>query len=107
LFSKEGDTVTVGGELFKIELGDVPAGQKVAKTPASIPTTPPPPPPPAVSTPPIVKSESKPAPPKPVKSAPEAQPSSSPSLDSFPGYSIGVRTERAVCVDTILFYMLR
>jgi 2-oxoglutarate dehydrogenase E2 component (dihydrolipoamide succinyltransferase) len=100
LYAKEGDTVAVGGELFKIEVGEVPAGEKATKTPASISiSAPPPPPTPIVAAAPKPVAQPPPAAP-PVKPTPPPKSttlvSSGPDSDDFPGYSIGSRTERAV-----------
>ncbi|KAJ3326338.1 2-oxoglutarate dehydrogenase complex E2 component [Boothiomyces sp. JEL0866] len=100
LFAAEGDTVAVGADLFKIELGDVPEGQK--STPAENKPTPvetkPEPVPAAVPTPvaaPAPTPAVKPAAPAPT--AAKAAPSGKPiSVDDLPGYIPGVRTERSV-----------
>lgn len=116
LFAEVGDTVTVGGDLFKIELGvDSPSVSKPVSTPPSPspsskqiekkltqpkPVTPPTTP---VSTP-ISPPPTPPAPSPKMKAAPPPQVNAvSPALaavnfesDEFPGYTLGVRTERAV-----------
>jgi 2-oxoglutarate dehydrogenase E2 component (dihydrolipoamide succinyltransferase) len=102
LFFKEGETVSVGGDLFKVELGEQtgeaqepsqkvePVVEKVkveAKAAAPTPVSTPKPAPKPVSTP-APKPVPTPAP-KPVVKA-EA------TADDFPGYTIGSRTERAI-----------
>ena len=106
LFAKEGDTVSVGGDLFKIELGTAPASEKA---PASTIA------PPKVELPKV--EEPVKAAPQPVASSPSSAPPAAPKAkpttappkkestpvpsttneaDIFPGYVPGVRTERAV-----------
>ncbi|KAI8926734.1 hypothetical protein BC831DRAFT_455229 [Entophlyctis helioformis] len=105
LFSQEGDTVSVGGNLFKILPGDAPAGGNAA-----------PPAPPAAAPKPAAA-----APPKPAAAAPAAPATPAPLLlplslpaaaapkpaaqqpvtfaseaDNLPGYAPGARTERRV-----------
>ncbi len=106
LFAKEGDTVSVGGDLFKIELGTAPAGEKapastiappkveVPKVEESVKASPQPaaassplPPPPAPKPKPAAAPQKKDSPP--------ATPTTS-EADIFPGYVPGVRTERVV-----------
>ena len=94
--------MSVGGELFKIELGDIPAGAassapptppapKVeAPPPKAAPVAASPPPKPAAAAP---KPAAAPAP-KPAKAAPSAPVDF--DGDNFPGYTLGSRTERAV-----------
>ncbi|KAJ3365354.1 2-oxoglutarate dehydrogenase complex E2 component [Kappamyces sp. JEL0680] len=119
LFAQEGDTVSVGGELFKIEVGgaaaagDASAAESKPKAdPAPKKESPPPkkesPPPQKESPPPKTEAappkpapspKSTPAPeaPKPASSGPSReakQPSA--SDDAIPGYALGTRTERAV-----------
>ncbi|KAI8898687.1 hypothetical protein BC833DRAFT_588853 [Globomyces pollinis-pini] len=100
LFAQEGDTIAVGADLFKVEVGDVPADAVAPKatpaptpTPAPVAATPPPAPKPAAPTPP----------PAPKAAAPVAKPAaaSAPapvftSEEDFPGYTIGNRTERTI-----------
>lgn len=105
LFAKEGDTVSVGGELFKIELGEVPAGQKSTKSdptktssassihsPSVAPNPVSPVPAPVPPVPALAPAPSKTVAPAPAPSKTIAQA----DPDSFPGYTIGARTERAV-----------
>ena len=114
LFANEGDTVSVGGNLFKIELGDnmpadaVPSKPSTPKpvspepvpTQAPTPQTPAPNPtssvPPAAPIPVQVTSKASPAPSK--ISAPVLV---SQDTDDFPGYIPGVRTERRVRFETL------
>ncbi|KAL2919752.1 hypothetical protein HK105_200668 [Polyrhizophydium stewartii] len=95
LFAQEGDTVSVGGNLFKILPGDGPAGGSppVAPAPPAPSKAPvPPPPPPRAAAPPA------PAPPKPAAApAPAPAAAASPAdPDAVPGTVPGVRTERRV-----------
>ncbi|KAJ3274961.1 2-oxoglutarate dehydrogenase complex E2 component [Terramyces sp. JEL0728] len=107
LFAEEGETVAVGADLFKLELGDVPEGQKSAPaeskpepeskkpepTPAASEPTPKPQPTP---TPKPQPTQSKPAPKPSTAPSKPAAPTKSDANDDFPGYVPGVRTERAV-----------
>ncbi|KAJ3262111.1 2-oxoglutarate dehydrogenase complex E2 component [Boothiomyces macroporosus] len=103
LFAAEGDTVAVGADLFKIELGDVPEGQKsapVESKPTVAETKPEPTPvaPPKPAAAPTPTPAAKSAPPPPAPSAPKpVAPSAKPvAIDDLPGYIPGVRTERSV-----------
>ncbi len=106
LFANEGDTVNVGGNLFKIELGDVPAEAAKPAPKAEVPKPAPakapeapkaeaPKPAPAKAPEAPKKVESKPAP-----AAKPAAPVATLEGDHFPGYVPGARTERRVS----LFY---
>ncbi|KAJ8326756.1 hypothetical protein QVD99_005458 [Batrachochytrium dendrobatidis] len=107
LCSNEGDTVAVGGNLFKLELGEVPAG-------AAAPSTPEPPKAPAAAPkaavsapapPPKAPAFSPATPPKAAVNTPAPSKAASPAAapiaatDDFPGYAPGVRTERRVKVN--------
>ena len=98
LFASEGDTVSVGGNLFKLTLSDAPTADQIASDKKEAPAPPPaaappvqqvkkeaPPPPKVSSPPPIETKKSDPTPP--------VKPTSSPTGTSLFG---GVRTEKRV-----------
>ena len=100
-FAKEGDTVSVGGNLFKIKLGDAPPEG----------STPPPPPPKkeepkkeeqkaAAPPPPAPKKapeQSKPAPPSPAAESKKTAPKPTPVGEEDPSTKVsGARTETRV-----------
>ncbi|KAJ3092768.1 2-oxoglutarate dehydrogenase complex E2 component [Quaeritorhiza haematococci] len=105
LFAKEGDTVAVGGDLFKLDLKAAPEGgaapsssapppvaeapKPAAPEPVATPAAPAPQPaaPPRAATPPPPPPAAKPTPPP---SAASAEP------DDIPGVTLGSRTERRV-----------
>ena len=92
LCAATGDTVSVGGELFKVEPGTLvdskPAEPKVEPVKAAPKAAAPQAPPKPLAAPkaPVVE--------KPVQPAPT--PVSVASGDNFPGYTLGLRTERRV-----------
>ncbi|KAI8815064.1 hypothetical protein BJ742DRAFT_782220 [Cladochytrium replicatum] len=116
LFAEEGSTVTVGGNLFKVDnAGEKPAGEsppapeapKPAAAPAPVPTpapaaaapaaasaAPPPQPKSAPAPAPVVVSAPKPPPPPPSRAA--VAPPSQSEYEEIPGIIPGSRTERRV-----------